>query len=70
VARVCRDHLIVLKAEDIRVEEARVCTISNRNPNEVENLPCEEHPYDHYVVKGLITVNVMTHFGKNYDDGK
>ena len=33
IARVCRDHLIILKAEDINIKDAKVCTISNRVPS-------------------------------------
>lgn len=63
VARVCRDHLIIFMAEDIKVDKATVCTILDQSPHKVVNLPCEDHPYDHYVVKGFLTVNVLTHFG-------
>lgn len=50
-------------AEDIKVDKATVCTILDQSPHKVVNLPCEDHPYDHYVVKGFLTVNVLTHFG-------
>lgn len=40
VARVCRDHLIVFMAEDIKVDRAKVCTILDQSPKDVVNLPC------------------------------
>jgi hypothetical protein len=58
VAQVCRDHLILVsnkKYKEGPFTETKVCTILNDAPKNMPNLPCESHPYDHYVVKGEIT---------------
>lgn len=38
----------------------KICTITNKDNKEITLLPCEEHPYDHYLVKAQIVVNNET----------
>jgi hypothetical protein len=50
IAKGSRDVLL----SDLNFRKPRVVSITDRKADDVGFLPCEEHPYDHFVVTAYI----------------
>ena len=52
VAQQCRDHLIT----DLELKNRKVLGITGESSNNIGYLPCEKHPYDHFLVTATIEI--------------